>query len=173
MFARAQAGLLVVAFGMIAWLQMAALTRDLSSEKRGIKDLVLSTVAVTGGSVGLLLLLATSTQDLSWASAVVPVRLLIVLIVAWFTVGFLVIPPLFSTCHEIAESYLNPRGRTRVRTLTEEATMKLIAVQTKQLSWDNKVRNIRSNKSTLPICSSLYRGSHSAGLATGPLPSPH
>ena len=108
--------------------------RDASAEKRGIKDLLLSAVAVTGGSVGLLLLLATSTQDLSWASAVVPVRLLIVLIVAWFTVGFLVIPPLFSTCHEIAESHLNPRGRTRVRTLTEEATMKLIAVQTKQLS---------------------------------------
>ena len=59
-----------------------------SAEKRGIKDLLLCVVAVTIGAVGLLLLLATSTQDLSWADKVVPVRLLIVLSVAWFNVGF-------------------------------------------------------------------------------------
>lgn len=79
--------LLILCFGMVAWLQMSTF-----SAKRGIKDLLLCTLAVAGGSFGLLSLLATSTIDLSWASAVVPVRLLIVLLVAWIVVGFQVQP---------------------------------------------------------------------------------
>ena len=78
---------------MLARLQVSSLARDGGmNEKRGVKDLLLCAIVVGAGALGLLLLLATSTQDLSWATAVVPVRLMIILIVAWFNVGFQVCP---------------------------------------------------------------------------------
>ena len=75
--------LLLSIFAMTAYLQMSAF----AAVKRGLRELFLSTIAVMGGAAGLLLLMTTSTQDLSWASAVVPVRLLIILIVSWTVVG--------------------------------------------------------------------------------------
>ena len=75
------AGLLLVAFGILIWLRCSTSTRD-------VKDLLLTTITITGGAVGLLQLLLTSSNDLAWASAVVPVRLMIIMLVAWFNVGF-------------------------------------------------------------------------------------
>jgi ribose/xylose/arabinose/galactoside ABC-type transport system permease subunit len=82
-----QAGLLVAIFCMVAWLQISSLTRDTNPENRGTRDLLLSAINISIGSIGLLLLLATSTQDLSLASAVVPVRLMIIVVLSWFNIG--------------------------------------------------------------------------------------
>ena len=58
--ARSQAVLLIIAFGMIAYLKMAPDTQ--TKEKPNLIMLLLSATTVTGGAIGLLTLLATSTQ---------------------------------------------------------------------------------------------------------------
>ena len=58
---------------------------------------------------------------------------MIILLVAWFNVGFQVLPPLFLTLYGILERKMNPFGRARIKHLSEEATMKMVAVQQKQV----------------------------------------
>lgn len=115
------AAILLACFGMIAWLEVAALSNRDDSARHGSKDLLLCAIAVAGGALGLLLLLATSTQDIAWASAVVPVRLLIILLSAYTVLGFQVVPPLFVAVRDRLDVLLHPHGRRKqVRT---EATI--------------------------------------------------
>ena len=98
------------------------------------QELVLAAIAIAGGAAGLLLLMTTSTRELSWASAVVPVRLLIVLIVCWTVVGLQVLPPVLTTVRSLLSQRFEWFGaRRRVKGLGHEQTLNLVAIQQKQL----------------------------------------
>ena len=109
-------------FAMIAWLQMTSLV----TAKRGTKDLLLCAITSMLGSGGLLSLLAASSQDvlsISMASAITPVRLCIILLVAWVHVGFQVVPALFLTFQLLFERKFNPHGRRRVNRMRRSTSL--------------------------------------------------
>ena len=62
-------------FGMMFYLHLSAF----DNVKRGLNSLVLCGVALAVSALGVLMLMTVSTQEVSWAVAIVPARLLIIL----------------------------------------------------------------------------------------------